>query len=328
MEYLLEEMEGDTRIGGLSAIYSFAPPKSKSPVRQFLVSAQKAQFADFNMDNLLRSRNMAVLGGQASIFRVDALQQAATRYHQSHPWTTDSEIEDSLLSLQIRDAGFLTKISSRARANVGAMETIRSLHAQQVKWTTGGIELMKSRPFHPNLRLRWKETTSMVFNILCRLLFVILLAASLSIGVFQFHPLWLIPPLAAWLLAIRVTWSMKNRTVSDWLYSLLFFPAEIYMWLRMIHFTASWWQVLFKVERDNWGAQASAESGRGGKGMLWPLVVTAMIGGVLIYSWEQLNSQQQESVIAMGWPVLMVITIALTLGMLTKVLRRHRGFRV
>ncbi|GAB3847018.1 glycosyltransferase family 2 protein [Nesterenkonia populi] len=328
LEYLLEEMEGDTRIGGLSAIYSFDPPTSRSPVRQFLVAAQKAQFADFNMDNLLRNRNMAVLGGQASLFRAEALQTAATRYHQSHPWTTDSEVEDSLLSLQIRDAGYLTKISSRARASVGAMETLRSLYAQQVKWTTGGIELMKHRPFHPNLRLRWKETTSMVFNILCRLLFVVLLVTSLSIGAFMFHPVWLIPPVAAWLLAVRVTWSMKNRTVWDWLYSALLLPAEMYMWLRATYFISSWWQVLTKVERDNWGAQASAESGRGGSGMLWPLVVITVIGGVIAYSWQQLTAEQQAGVISMGWPILMVITIALTIGMLTKVLRRHRGFRV
>ena len=38
------------------------------------------------------------------------------RHHQRTPWVSDSEVEDSLLSLQIKSAGYLTKISARARA--------------------------------------------------------------------------------------------------------------------------------------------------------------------------------------------------------------------
>ena len=45
------------------------------------------------------------------------------------PWVSDSEVEDSLLSLQIKSAGYLTKISARARAHVGGMTTLRSLDA-------------------------------------------------------------------------------------------------------------------------------------------------------------------------------------------------------
>ena len=92
------------------------------------------------------------------------------------------------------------------------MTTIRSLDGQQVKWNYGAIDLMwpgqrgdtKGQPFHPNLRLRWAENLGMVTNIFTRIAFVLLLAASLSIDAFVFSPLWLIPPVVAILLNIRI----------------------------------------------------------------------------------------------------------------------------
>ncbi|MDQ1168273.1 cellulose synthase/poly-beta-1,6-N-acetylglucosamine synthase-like glycosyltransferase [Microbacterium proteolyticum] len=101
-------------------------------------------------------------GGQFSIFSTTALRDAMAQNHQSTPWVKDSEVEDSLLSLQIKSAGYLTKISPVARADVGGMTTLSAYDAQQVKWTYGAIELMwpgqrgdtKGQPFHPNLRLR------------------------------------------------------------------------------------------------------------------------------------------------------------------------------
>ena len=327
LEHLLDEMVGDSRIGGLSAIYAFENVKS-GPVASFLLSAQKAQFAAFNMDHLLKSRTMSVLGGQCSIFRVKTLEMLCAHHHQTTPWTNDSEVEDSLLSIQIRTVGYQTKISATARAYVGPMLTLRSLYAQQVKWTAGGIKLMRQHPFHPNLRQKWTENIGMTFNIIVRLLFALLLVGSLSIGAFVFNPIWLIPPVLAWLLAVRVTASMHNRTWKDWLYSTTLAPSEVYMWLRATYFVASWWQVLNATERDNWGAQSAAESGKGGMGILWPLVVLGAVFGIVGYSWTTLSAAQQADVLAYGWPVLMVLTVMLTLGMMRKALRRHRSFTV
>merc|ERR1712000_234506 len=188
------------------------------------IAGQRAQFAAFNMQNLLKGRNMAVLGGQFSIFSTWALRQVLEDSHQRTPWVNDSEVEDSLLSLQIKSAGYLTKISARARAHVGGMTTMRSLDAQQVKWNFGAIDLMwpgqrgdtRGQPFHPNLRLRWFEHMSMVINIITRLGFALLL-----------------------------------------------WPAELYMWIRMGHFVRAWLKFFSRQQTDNWAAQAKAERGKG-----------------------------------------------------------------
>ena len=165
-EKLEAEIVSDTRIGGISAIYSIDDTRIKGVMARLLIAGQRTQFAAFNMQNMLRGRNMAVLGGQCSLFSMKALRAVMAENHQKTPWVNDSEVEDSLLSLQIKPAGLLTKISAQARADVGGMNTVRSLDGQQVKWNHGAIDLMwpgqrgdtKGQPFHPNLRLRWAET--------------------------------------------------------------------------------------------------------------------------------------------------------------------------
>lgn len=336
IESLEAEIVSDSRIGGISAIFSIDDePFKKQIVPAFLIAGQRTQFAAFNMQNMLRGRNMAVLGGQYSIFSVQALRDAMEQNHQSTPWVKDSEVEDSLLSLQIKSAGYLTKISARARADVGGMTTVRSLDAQQVKWNYGAIELMwpgqrgdtKGQPLHPNLRLRWLENAEMLLNMVTRILFVVLLAGSLSIHAFVFSPVWLIPPLIAILLNLRIALSMKKRNVRDILFAVLVFPAEFYMWIRMGHFIRAWSKFASNKKVDNWAEQAKAERGSGNAHLAPLLFVLAAIIAI-VAAWTQLSPVVQSTILWAGWPVLGVITVLQTLSMFGKLIRRQRGYRV
>lgn len=311
------------------------PRSSRGLVSSFLTTGQRAQFAAFTMDNLLRGRNMAVLGGQCSLFSMQALKDVMAANRQSTPWVSDSEVEDSLLSLQLRSIGAATKVSATARAYVGGMHTVRALDGQQVKWNYGAIDLLwpgqrsttAGQPFHPNLRLRWMENFGMFFNILIRLGFVLLLGASLSIGAFVFSPWWLIPPAVATLLNLRIALSMKNRTARDIWFALLFLPAEIYLWIRMGHFLRAWTKFFGKAQTDNWAAQAKAERGRG-TAFLMPLVIGAAVVAAAMYAWFQQTAAVQSAILALGWPALYITTIVMTLLMLRKVLRRQHGYTV
>lgn len=335
VEFLEAEIASDSRIGGISAIYSIDDRPFKGVVAPFLIAGQRAQFAAFNMQNMLRGRNMAVLGGQYSIFATKALRDAMTANHQSTPWVKDSEVEDSLLSLQIKSAGYLTKISARARADVGGMTTMRGLDAQQVKWNYGAIELMwpgqrgdtKGQPFHPNLRLRWLENLSMVTNALSRVMFIALLVASLSINAFVFSPVWLIPPVVAVLLNLRIALSMQNRNARDILFAVLIFPAEIYMWIRLGHFVRAWSKFASRKQVDNWAEQAKAERGAG-HAYLTPLLVVLGVVVAMVAIWTQLSPVVQSSILWVGWPVLGIITVLQTLTMFGSLVRRHHGYKV
>ena len=336
IQHLVDEICSDDRIGGISAIYSIDDSALEGVMSKFLIAGQRAQFSAFNMQNLLKGRNMAVLGGQFSIFSTQALRDVMRDSHQRTPWVSDSEVEDSLLSLQIKSAGYLTKISARARAHVGGMTTLRSLDAQQVKWNFGAIDLMwpgqrgdtKGQPFHPNLRLRWFEHMSMVINMTTRLLFVVLLMWSLQLDAFVFSPLWLIPPVAAVWLNFRVAHSMQFRNRRDYLFVLLVFPAELYMLTRMGHFVRAWLKFFSKQQTDNWAAQAKAERGKG-TAWTYPFLVVGLLLAALFAGWVYgpLDIEQKSDVLAIGWPVLGVITVLQTAWMIIKASRRYRGFK-
>lgn len=330
IEFLAEEMIEDSRIGGISAIFGFDQDSVRGPTKSFLVRSQRFQFAGFNMDNLLRSRNMAVLGGQCSLLNIAAMKKAMEDNRQETPWVTDSEIEDSLLSLQLRSAGYRTKISARARANVGAMETVRSLDAQQVKWNAGGVELILQQPFHPNLRLRWRENVAMLLNLATRVLFFLLLGAALSIRAFEFAWWWSLPPLVSAALNLRIARSMRGHTWRDVVYALALLPGELYMLMRGVHFVKAWTQVLSRQERDNWALQAAAESGGGGANVGWILPFLGITGtlAAMAYGWLHMTVVVQSALLAVGWTVLAVLTIMQTLAMLKKLFRTQRGFQV
>lgn len=336
VERLLDEIESDQRIGGISAIYSIDYEDVKGPMAKFLIAGQRQQFASFNMQNLLRGRQMAVLGGQYSIFRMAALARVIEETHQRYPWVRDSEIEDSLLSLQIRSAGFLTKISATARANVGGMVTLKALDAQQVKWNAGAIDLMwpgqrgdtKGQPFHPNLRLRWFENFSMLLNAYTRFSLVTLLICSLLFSAFVFNPVWLIPPIIATVLNFRVAHSIKDATWRDYLFALLWLPSEVYIWARIGHFMRAWSRFFSRSEADNWALQSKAESGRGSLGYLAPYGV-ALVGCIaLVLIFLQLPNDWRTAVLYVGWTSLAVVTILQSAWLFLKCLRHYRGYKV
>ncbi|GGH39785.1 glycosyltransferase family 2 protein [Microbacterium album] len=335
VEYLETEAISDSRIGGISAIYTIDDRPIKGSVAKFLIAGQRTQFAAFNLQNLLRGRNMAVLGGQFSIFSTNALREAMRQNHQTTPWVRDSEVEDSLLSLQIKSAGYLTKISPYARASVGGMTTLSAYDAQQVKWTYGAIELMwpgqrgdtKGQPFHPNLRLRWFENFGMLTNLFVRVGFVTLLAASLSIDAFVFSPWWLIPPVVATLVNLRVARTMRDCNRRDVLFALLVVPAELFMWVRLSHFLRSWTRFLSRKQVDNWAMQAKAERG-GGNGHWVPLLLLVAVLVALAVIWNMLGPLVQSSILWIGWPIVGVVTVVQTLFLFFKLTRRHHGYRV
>ncbi|NMM94052.1 glycosyltransferase family 2 protein [Bifidobacterium oedipodis] len=327
VELLLDEIRSNQHIGGVSAIYTVDDRGVRGPIRRWLVAGQRQQFAAFNIKAMQQSREVPVLGGQFSIFSIDALKAVMEANKQMTPWITQSEVEDSLLSLQLKSAGYNLKISASARADVGGMLTMRALDGQQVKWNAGAVELMRSYKFHPCLRQRWLEHISMFFNAYNRFAFVFLLAASLRIGAFVFFPIWLVPVAASILLNTKIALKMRARDHRDVLFALLFLPAEMYLWIRIAHFLRGWWKSLVGRRGDNWAAQARAEKGKG-RAYVIPWIVWWLIIVLLVVGMAYLPLIIQTRILFWGWLVLAVITAAQTLAMAFQFLRPTRGYLV
>ncbi len=307
VENLETEIISDSRIGGISAIYTI----DNTPFKGLAIlpdQRQRSQFAAFNCRTCCAAATWpcSAVSSRCSTHVREVMQQN----HQSTPWVKDSEVEDSLLSLQIKSAGYLTKISPIARADVGGMTTLAGLDAQQVKWTYGAIELMwpgqrgdtKGQPFHPNLRIRWFENFGMLTNLFVRIAFLLLLAGSLSLGAFVFSPVWLIPIGVAVMLNLRMAMTMQSRTRKDILFALLIAPAEIYMWIRLSHFARAWARFLSKKKVDNWAMQAKAEKG-GGSGHWVPLLVGIAVVVAIAVIWMMLGPVVQSTILWVGWPI-------------------------
>ncbi len=59
-----------------------------------------------------------------------------------------------------------------------------------------------------------------------------------------------------------------------------------------------------------------------------PLAVVLLSFVGIVWTWFQLPILIQTSILWLGWPVLYVVTIAQTVVMTGKLLRRQRGFKV
>ncbi len=336
LEFLEAEIVDEPRIGGISAIYSIGRRPNSGLLSKFLILGQRQSFAQFHMQELLRDRRASVLGGQASIFSMKALGEVTVKYHQASPWVRDSEVEDSKLSLQIKDSGYLTKFSARARAYADPMLTLKALDAQQVKWGSGFIDLFfpgergnhKGQPFHVNLRRRWYETIGMAVNIISRVGFLLLLAASVSIDSFVFRPIWLIIPAIALLLSLKTAHAMHDRRAGDYLFAALYFPTELYLWLRAGHFIRSWSRFIARSQNDAWAAQAAAEKGRGGLKWLAPLLGVILVIALCAWGWLSIKTGTQGLLLTFAWPMLFLLTIGQSITMVRRLVQRTRGYQV
>ncbi|MEB0222580.1 hypothetical protein, partial [Pseudomonas sp. AB12(2023)] len=81
-------------------------------------------------------------------------------------------------------------------------------------------------------------------------------------------------------------WSMKNRNGRDFFFALAWFPAEIYMWVRIGHFLRAWTKFASNKQVDNWAEQAKAERGSG-NAFLFPLIFATAFFAALVFIWLQ-----------------------------------------
>ena len=213
------------------------------------------------------------------------------------------------------------------------MTTLRALDAQQVKWNFGAIDLLwpgqrgdtRGQPFHPNLRLRWFEHFSMVAQhpVPARL--------PAAAGRLAVHPRLRLRPALADPAGHRDPAELPPRaghgvaTSATTSSRVLFFPAELYMWIRMGHFVSAWTK-FFAQQTDNWAAQANAERGKG-SAYLYPFLSLIVFLITVSAIWLQLPLGLQSNLLEVGYPILGVITIVQTAWMSLKALRRYRGFR-
>lgn len=264
VEDLVAEMEANPAAGGVMARYTFDQNLGDGLLASYLVRMQRNEFASWTMDLLRNNRQTYVLGGQATLFRGEAMREVTERYRRRAPWTSETQVEDMELTWRLNDLGWQTLCSPTARAYVGPMTTIRSFWAQRRKWDEGMIRLLLRDGFTKYTMTPWRQQAKMGLDAAIRMLFAVLLAISLSRGAYVWFWVWAIPPALAVILNLRIAAKMPNRTAGDMVTAALLIPAEGYLVLRLAGWMVAWWSVIFGIRRDGWSAQYRAE-GKGGR---------------------------------------------------------------
>lgn len=326
---LESELKRDKTIGGVCARFTFDQSKADSPMAAVLYRLQRVEFSQWVAEIGHRKREAYVLGGQCTMFRGQALDYIADHSRRGSPWDASSMVEDAATSIELQQARFKTMMSPTARAYAGAMPTLRSLWSQRLKWEQGGIRLMLDHGYTGTVKTRWHHQTGLFLDLLNRIAFILLVCASVSQGKFTFSPWWLIPPVLSVLVNLRATWRTPHRRPMDLIFSLLVFPAELYLWFQLAVGVVSWTHVLFGIQKDGWSAQYRAESGKSGsmaKVMFGlGLIILGFVG--VSYGWNHASSDLQDTLLTAGWIFVAVLTILNCARMLFKLLRPSKGFK-
>jgi poly-beta-1,6-N-acetyl-D-glucosamine synthase len=258
--YQLEaEMVRNPGIGGLMARYTFNQSLATKFLARWLLRLQRFEFTGWTVDILRRRRKTYVLGGQATMFRGDALADVAATKRRLGPWDPNAQVEDMELTWALNNQGWETKVSATARAYVGPMLTLKSFWAQRRKWDEGMIRLLLESGVNRTTAYPWRMQAKMALDAIVRVLFVLLTTVSLVSGNYRWYWIWAIPPALAVLLNIRTLRRMPDRTLADTVAALTLLPVEAYLWFRLFVWLTSWGTVLAGIRKDGWARQYKAE---------------------------------------------------------------------
>jgi biofilm PGA synthesis N-glycosyltransferase PgaC len=262
------EMETSPKVGGVMARYTFDPDMASTRWARLLIRMQRMEFAAWTLDMLHRKRSTYVLGGQATLFRVTALQEVVDSEHRLSPWDPEAQVEDMELTWALKARRWETKVSSTARAYAGAMVTVKSLWAQRRKWDEGMIRLLLGSKIGSATMYPWRMQLKMLINSVTRVMFIVLLTASLAIGAFKWNWIWITPPILAILLNLRNARKVPAHTPLDIFMAVTLVAVEIYLWFRLLVWTVSWANVVMGIRRDGWARQYKAEGLPAGQTMI------------------------------------------------------------
>ncbi len=323
------EMVRRPQAAGIMARYTMRQSDATGPMSALLVRAQRLDFSSWVDESLAHRRDTYVLGGQATLFRRDALAKVRDDHHRVGPWDPNADVEDMELTWRVKENNRTALTSAEARAYVGSMPTMKALWAQRLKWARGMAALLKATGFTRTTAYPWKQQMGLLLNALIRVALAFLLPASLIAGQFVWSWIWLTPVALAWILNVRTALRMPDRTGRDVLYAATLIPAELTLWFNIAVTTTAWVQVLSGSRTDAWARQSRAESGTSAG---WWKIVAVLVGlSAVAFSvaqlWSRVAPEIQSQALIIGWSVLSVLTAAQCLVMLRRIVRRYHGLR-
>ncbi len=348
--HLWDGLMSARNIGGVMAKYTMRMPKKKSliskndphyeekiasgeyggPISRWWTHQQKQDMASWLLDLQYHGGSTYVLGGQATLFRPEALQDIVDKNKLDGPWQNDSDVEDMLLTWQLQKANWKTLISPKARCFVDAMRTYHTYRQQRNKWRSGTVELLTNSDIDVKTKHKgklWRSQIKTFMDLTVRVLFVLLLTISIATDQFYWSWIWIIPIALASLLNIILAIKTPMHRPIDVILAGLLISPEIYLWVNLITFSQVWLEKLSANKKDGWANQYEAESGKTRSKLIEGILAgTIFIMTIIFLCYkyrEYLTSTSVQTAIQpyllTGWVILTYLTIFASLAMLYQI---------
>ncbi|PAF15946.1 glycosyltransferase [Niallia circulans] len=355
---LWEGLMSARNIGGVMAKYTMRMPKKLkelslddpyyeekiasgqygNPFTRWWTHQQKQDMASWLLTLQYNGGSTYVLGGQATLFRPEALHDIVNRNNLDGPWQDDSDVEDMLLTWQLQKAKWKTLISPSARCFVDSMKTYHTFRQQRYKWDSGTIDLLTNSELDIKTKHRWRIWRAQFRSLLdltIRILLVVLLATSLITAQFSWNWIWVIPIAVASLLNLILAVKTPMRRPIDVMLSGTVISAEIYLWVKLSIFIHIWLDKLSKNKKDGWHNQYNAEKGQTRSKLFewWfiLLILFALIVFAAFYFRDFFTSSKVVALSApylkVGWTILSYLTGWATLLMLYQLWTLRRKYK-
>ncbi|WP_407271261.1 glycosyltransferase family 2 protein [Radiobacillus sp. PE A8.2] len=350
IQHLWEGLMSSRNIGGVMAKYTMRMPKKKKllsfddpnyeaklrsgeyggPIARWWTHQQKQDMASWLLKLQYGGGSTYVLGGQASLFRPEALLHVVETSKLDGPWQNESDVEDMLLTWQLQNAGWKTLISPEARCYVDAMRNYHSFRQQRNKWQGGALDLLTNRDI--GIRTRhtsrmWRDQLKMFSDLMVRVMFFSLLAISIATNQYTWMWIWIIPVVLASLLNITLALKTPMHRPIDVVLAGLLISPEIYLWSNLITFCQVWLDKLKSHKKDGWATQYDAERGRTQSKLKTGLLIVFLCIVIIVlccaYFRDSLTSASVQSALrpylVNGWVLLTYLTIFQSFAMLFQI---------
>ena len=152
------EMVRRPQAAGIMARYTMRQSDATGPMSALLVRAQRLDFSSWVDESLAHRRDTYVLGGQATLFRRDALAKVRDDHHRVGPWDPNADVEDMELTWRVKENNRTALTSAEARAksrNASSIRCISSTSARSAGTSSSSIIDSPSRNRVSGVRRSW-----------------------------------------------------------------------------------------------------------------------------------------------------------------------------
>jgi biofilm PGA synthesis N-glycosyltransferase PgaC len=332
VHHLEEDLLRQARAGGVRAKYSFEVPSHEEMKGKSLqlVYGQRREFTKKEIDDALNRSAAHILGGQATLFDVQALRDAARVTEGRVPWSDKTLVEDAELTRTLERLNYRPMVSTRARAWTGLMYTTNAWQKQRRKWQDGHLTDM-TRDFRPRQDFRrWKEQIGLGWNLLLRVLFAVVVTMSLALDTLELTPLWVIPLGVVTLQSLLIALKTPKRSLREIVNALGYVPGEIYYLRTLSVWLDSVIVVILNISRDGWSNQAAAESAQKKTATSGWLIIIAAVAtpiALLLVLERFIAPEVMARLVEYGWNIVTAMTAISVVTMLWFIVRVLRSWR-